>query len=378
MLTPEQIALIQQEVDGANSPADQAACRELLARDPDAWALATELTALAAQLSAAGERAPPPGLRHAILERYATQSRASPAAAPHRSGLAALVQSVVSQLKSIPTLLEETMAKKALIIGTTAVAVIAIIGYSIGGYPPSGSEIGTIGAGDEISGVQRASRYRGRTMNESDVSLTNPDIQLIFQNHEVLTLVKSDVFREAMNNDAFRELQSNEAFRELMRGDAFRELMKGEAFRELMNNEAFRELANSEAFRDLAKSEAFRELASSEAFRELQSSDAFRELANNEAFRELQKSEAFRELANNDAFRAAMNNEAFRDAMSMDAFREAMSNDAFREAMSNDAFREVMSNDAFRELQKNDAFRELSRNAQLSEVFMNLAMRSQQ
>jgi len=342
MLTPEQIALIQQEVDGANSPADQAACRELLARDPDAWALATELTALAAQLSAAGERAPPPGLRHAILERYATQSRASPAPAKHPSGLAALVQSVVSQLKSIPTLLEETMAKKALIIGTTAVAVIAIIGYSIGGYPPSGSEIGTIGAGDEISGVQRASRYRGRTMNESDVSLTNPDIQLIFQNHEVLTLVKSEVFREAMRDDAFRELQSNEAFRELMRGDAFRELMRGDAFRELMNNEAFRELSNSEAFRDLANSEAFRE------------------------------------LANNDAFRAAMNNEAFRDAMSMEAFREAMSNDAFREAMSNDAFREVMSNDAFRELQKNDAFRELSRNAQLSEVFMNLAMRSQQ
>ena len=106
--------------------------------------------------------------------------------------------------------------KKALIIGTSVVAVIAIVGSIAIDYPPGGGEAGTIG------GVQQAARYRGRPMTPEDVNISNPEIATLFQNQEIVTLVKSEAFREAMSNEAFRSLQSNEAYRELMSSDAYR------------------------------------------------------------------------------------------------------------------------------------------------------------
>ena len=64
--------------------------------------------------------------------------------------------------------------KRVLIIATTAVAAIAIIGQLIVGYRPSAYDAGTVGAGTGISGVEKAGRFRGRTMTEKDITLSNP------------------------------------------------------------------------------------------------------------------------------------------------------------------------------------------------------------
>lgn len=388
MLTQDQIDLIHREVDGENSPVESSAFHALVEREPAARALAAELRALAGVLGRVEEREPPQRMRQAILDTVG-QGRAANAS-PEPESLwtiaSAAVRWVGGQWSKVTSLTEEAMfTKKGLVLGTTTVAAVAIVGALVVGYPPSGGEVGTIGVGsDSITGVQQASRYRGRSMSASDVSLSNPEIQVLFQNHEILRLVKSDVFRSAMQNDAFRELQANEAYRELMANEAYRQLLASEFYRELMASEAYRELMASEAYRELLANEFFRELQSQDAFRNLQSSDAMRALQANDAFRALQSNELFRELMASDAFRAAMSsdafravmaNDAFRAAMNSDAFRAAMANDAFRAAMANDLFRQLMANDVFRQLQANDAFRALSRSAAASEAFLTEANR---
>jgi hypothetical protein len=392
MLTDDQIELIHREIDGENSPVETAAFHALVERDLQARALHRELAALANVFHHVEEREPPQRLRQEILGAMGQrpEAHAPSEREPMWVVVAEATRWVGVQWAKVTTLMEETMlTKKGLVLGTTTIAAVAIVGALVVGYPPSGGEVGTIGggSGDTISGVQQASRYRGRSMSAADVTLSNPEIQALFQNHEILKLVQSDVFRSAMKNEAFRELQSNEAYRQLMASDAYRQLLASEAYRELMNSEAYRELMASEAYRELLANESFRQLQAQDAFRQMQSSEAMRALQANDAFRALQANESFRELMATDAFRAAMAseafraamaNEAFRAAMNSEAFRAAMANEAFRAAMANDAFRQLMANDAFRQLQASESFRALSRSAAASEAFLTEAMRAAQ
>lgn len=296
MLSQDQIELVHKEIDGENSAVESAAFRALVEREPEAARLAAELRSLAEIFSNAGEREPHPRLRAAILQAIPQLGRATPPDRSASSVARTVARWAGSQWSIFTTLMEETMVtKKGLIIGTSTVAVIAIVGALVVGYPPTGGETGTIG-GDTIMGVQQASRYQGRSMSAEDVSLSNPEIQAIFQNDQVLALVQSDVFRAAMRNDAFRALQSNDAYRALLSQDAFRELMKADAFRELLKQDAFRNLMANDAYRELMKQDAFRDLMKQDAFRAMQASDAMRALERNDAFRELQRNDAFRAL----------------------------------------------------------------------------------
>ncbi|HJQ21915.1 MAG TPA: hypothetical protein VJ867_16345 [Gemmatimonadaceae bacterium] len=356
MLSPKLIELIHREIDGENTPEASAELRSLTEHDPEARALAAELREVAALLDRVEQRAtpPPPHLRQAILD-------AVPPPAPRPQGLGSLwitmqefFRESVSSLQAVTLRMGESMmAKKALVIGSTVVAAIAIVAVVIVGYPPTGREAGTIGGlrSDSIAGVQQAGRYRNRSISERDVTLDNPDVQALFQNDEILTLVKSDAFRTAMRNDAFRELQSNEMFRKLMSTEAYRELQSNAAYRELQSNALFRELQAQAASRTAQNTEAMRMAQNTEAMHALQNSEAFHQLQANAAYRQL--------LAN-------------------DAFRELQANAAFRELMANDAFRSLLANDAYRQLLSAELFRAVSRNAQMSELFMSAAMRMQQ
>jgi hypothetical protein len=381
MLSPEQVELIHEAIHGTTTPADRAAFQLLVDRNAEARALADRLRELETVLGDVEDESPPAHLRARILD--ALPARASPV-----PSFWMVVKSFVpeSLLKfSFPTLrMEESMAsKKGILIGSTAVAAVAIIVAGFMGYPPANGVLGTIGSGDTtgMAGVQQAGRYRGAKISEKDITLANPEIQVIFQNHEVLNLINSDAFRAAMKSEAFRMLQSNDAFRMLLADDAFRNLMASDEFRALQANEAFRGLQENEAFRAAMSSEAMR-AAQRSAQRAAQNSDAARaaqrELLNSDAFRSLQDNEAFRALKENDAFRAVLSNDAFRAAMSSDAMRAAMANDAFRAVMANDAFRAVMAKDAYRALQSAEMFRAVSRSAQLSDEFMRQAQRAAQ
>ncbi|HEU4878264.1 MAG TPA: hypothetical protein VFT21_02375, partial [Gemmatimonadaceae bacterium] len=212
MLTKYQIELIHREIDGENSPEASAEVRDLVATQPEALTLMTSLQSLDALFRQVPEREPSPGVRQAIYK-----AMISPTAAQEQGTTHAITEWAVQQWNGISTFMEELMStKKVLLVATTAVAVIAIIGNALVGYPPSIFDAGTIGAGNDISGVQQAGRYHGIKKTEADVTLTNPEIVSLLQNDQVLRLVKSEAFREVMHNEAFHELMSSEQFRMLM------------------------------------------------------------------------------------------------------------------------------------------------------------------
>jgi hypothetical protein len=338
MLTKDQVELIQREIfsdaGAANTPADSAAFRVLVANDPEAQAFAAELRAVAQLFERVGERAPPPRLKQAILAAVRTpQVQTLHTRNTITRWLTALLQSTTERME------EMVMTKKAILIGATAVAMVIVGTYLVTGYPRLGGAAGTIG--DSISGVQQAARYHGRALTQADVTLDNPQIAALFQNHEVLSLVKSDAFREVMQSDAFRTLQQNGAFRAILATAAFQNVMASDAYREVMTSDAYRAVMQSDAARE-AQSQAWRELQANAAFQALQANASFRALEANASFRMMQSDAAFQAL------------------------------------MAKDAFRAVLANDAMRVLQASDAFRTIAQNAQLSQAFLSEASRFQQ
>jgi hypothetical protein len=310
MLSRDQVELIQQEIDGANTPEGSAAVRLLIEQDPEARAMAAELRRVAGLFAQVAERAPPARLKRAILDALPHPARASPGA---------LLRWAALGLRAVTKSMEEPiMTRKALLIGSAAAAVVIVVAGLITGFPPVSRIAATIG------GVQPAARYHGKVMTEADVSLKNPEIQALFQNDQVLHLVQSDVFREVMENDAFRKLMASDAFRELQEQDAFRKLMASDAFRELQEQDAFRKVQSSEAMRELQENDAFRKVMESDAFRKVMASEAFRELQANEAFRKVMENDAFRDLQANEAFRSLSQSEALSQAFMREAMRAQM------------------------------------------------------
>jgi hypothetical protein len=291
MLRPEEIELVHREIDGESTPQDRVAFQALVARQPEARALAAELRELAALLGKVEQRDAPPGLRPAVLEALRQRSRTAPATASPADAVQTVIQWFVLQLKSVTIRMEQVMiTKRKLVMGSTMVAAVAVIAALLTGYPPTGREAGTMGGlqkdGDNaIAGVQQAARFRNKAVTERDITLGNPEVQLLLQNDKILRLVKSDVFRESLRNDNFRELQSSEAFRELTANPAYRELTANPAYRELTANPASRELTANPAFRELTANPAYRELQANETFRSLSRSQSASEAFLSQAMR---------------------------------------------------------------------------------------------
>ena len=364
MLTKYQLELIHREIDGENTPEASAEVRELVATQPEAAAFMTNLQSLDAMFRQVPYREPPPGARHAIY-----RAMLSPGAGHAQGTTQTITRWAAQQWNGVSTFMGELMlTKKVLLVATTAVAVIAIIGNALVGYPPSVFDAGTIGSGDGISGVEKAGRYHGAKKTDADVTLTTPEVQALLQNDQVLKLVKSDAFREVMHNDAYRVLMSSDQYRLLLQNDAFLALMSSDQYRLLLQNDAFRALMSSEAFRVLM---------SNAAYQELMAKAAYSELASNAAFQEIMSNEAFRAVLQNDAFRQIMSNESYRQIMSSESYRQIMSNDSYRLLMANDSYRQIMSNESYRLLMESDAFRAIARSQSLSEAFLNEAMRVQ-
>src|SRR5687767_6180889 len=145
MLRPEDIELIHREIDGENTPESSAAFRSLVDRDSEARALAADLREIAALFGKVEERPSPPHLRHAIVAALQQPVRASPESPSMWMSVQAFVRRTRFQLRSATIRVEEAMnVKKSLILGSAAVAAVAIIGLAVLGYPPTGRESGTI------------------------------------------------------------------------------------------------------------------------------------------------------------------------------------------------------------------------------------------
>ena len=83
MLTRDQVELIQQEIDGANTPVASAALRSLLEQNPEARAYAAELRRVSGAFARVGERQSPSHLRQSILDALPQPVRASPGGNEH-------------------------------------------------------------------------------------------------------------------------------------------------------------------------------------------------------------------------------------------------------------------------------------------------------
>ena len=292
MLTEYQVELIHREVDGENTPEASDEVRKLVAAEPEAQVLLNNLQSLDALFGEVPYREAPPGLREAINNAMSVQGTKQQT----------ITQWAAQQWNGVSNFMGELMSTKKILIGaTTAVAAIALIGYALVGYPPSGFEGGTIGTGDGMGGVTKAERYKGKTITEKDVSLSNPQIMALFQNDGILKLVKSEEFKKAMRDETFRELQSSELYQELMSSEVYQELMSSEVYQELMSSEAYQELMSSEAYQELMSNETYQQLMSSEAYLELMSSEAYLELMSSEAYQELMSSELFLQISQSPA-----------------------------------------------------------------------------
>ncbi|MEO5588734.1 MAG: hypothetical protein ABIS03_04040, partial [Gemmatimonadaceae bacterium] len=286
MLTPYQLELIHGEIDGENTPEASFEARNLVETQPEALALMTSLRDLDALFDQVPDRVPPVGLRQLIHNAMPLNSRVSLSDRHAPGTMQVLTRWAIQQWNGFTNLMGELMLTKKVLIGaTTIVAAIAIIGYAVVDYPPSVFDAGTIGANDDMGGVQQAGRYKGRTMTESDVTLSNPEIHALFQNDQVLRLVKSDAFREAMRNDAFRELQSSEAFRLLLSTNAFRAALASNAFSTVNARAADRMSNATEANRVVNAAEANRVVNAAEANRVVNAAEANRVVNATEANR---------------------------------------------------------------------------------------------
>jgi len=267
-LTQYQIELIHSEVDGENTPEASAEARKLVETHPEARALMTSLQGLDSLFSQVPDRAPAPHLVQRIHNAMPLNSRASSQVAQAQGSTQTVTGWLTQQWTGATNFMGELMStKKMLIIATTAVAAIAIVGQVVTGYKPSIFDAGTVGAKDGMSGVQQAGRYKGRKLSEEDVTLSNPRIHALFQNDQILKLVKSDAFRELMGNDQFRELMSSEAYQQLMSSEAYQQLMSNEAYWDLMSSDAYQQLMSSDTYRELAQSASLSEAFLSEAMR---------------------------------------------------------------------------------------------------------------
>ena len=354
VLTPNQIELVHCEIDGENTPEASAEVGELVATQPEALMLMTSLQSLDAVFREVPHREPSHGSRQAIHNAISI----NPKAGQMYGATHVITRWAVQQWNGISTLMGELMlTKKVLLVATTAVAVIAIIGNALVGYPPSIFDAGTIGAGDGMSGVQKAGRYQGSKKTDADVTLSNPEIQALLQNDQVLRLVKSDVFRAIMRDDAARMILSSDALRMVLSNDASRQILSSDALRMVLANDASRAIF---------KSEAFRMVNANASYQDLMATPAYQELMATPAYQDLMKSESFRMIMANDSFRMVLANESF---------RTLLANDSFRALFANESFRMILANESFRMVLASEAFRQIARDQSLSEAFLNEASR---
>src|SRR5262245_34349289 len=124
MLNADQIELIHREIDGANTPEQSVAFGALLQAQPEARALAAELRQLTQLLDGVAEREPSPRLKRAIL------------AGLPRPGISRSIRWSVARLRLGTKRMEAIMTKKAMLIGSAAVATVVVVASLVTGFPP--------------------------------------------------------------------------------------------------------------------------------------------------------------------------------------------------------------------------------------------------
>ena len=133
MLTPQQRELLHREIDGENTPEESVEVRMLVETRPEALALMTSLRDLDALFREVPDRDPAPRARERIDQAISVKARPLQGAGVERGITQTITRWAVQQWQGVTNLMGEIMTKKMLIVATTVVAVIAIIGQTLVG-----------------------------------------------------------------------------------------------------------------------------------------------------------------------------------------------------------------------------------------------------
>ena len=101
--------------------------------------------------------------------------------------------------------------KTQFIIGAGALVLTLAVVFALSNYPPTDDTVtGTMGAAEGIAGVEQAQRYRAAQVSDADVSLQNPEIQMLLQNDEVLDLLQDPDFQAAIQDPGLQHVMASD------------------------------------------------------------------------------------------------------------------------------------------------------------------------
>lgn len=90
------------------------------------------------------------------------------------------------------------------LIGGAAAILVVIAYFAFGNFPPTSEDLsGTIG------GVKKAEKYQSTQMSNTDVVLTDSQIQTLLQDDKIQRLITNTEFKALMANPALREALAN-------------------------------------------------------------------------------------------------------------------------------------------------------------------------
>lgn len=241
------------------------------------------------------------------------------------------------------------------ILGAAAVAVVLVVVLTIFGFPPSDRDVvGTMGAAPgeaSIEGVEQANRYRASQVTETDLTLDDPEIQMLLQDDEVLEVLQSPEFQNAISDDALRLALAEPSFKKAITND--------ERLREALGRTMLERTEQRHV--EFNRSQLERTMGSDLA-REIAHNDALtRTLAAND---DLARAIA----ANEDLARALSRNEQMQDVFANRTALEILSRTQFQMIAQRPGFNRATESQFLRTMSDRDLQRTIFERAQQSPV----------
>jgi hypothetical protein len=267
-LTPDELELLHDEIDGLNSPERSALARALLERSGEARRQHAQLETINAAIARIERAMPPDTLRPAILRAVAPNSAA--ARPRRRDAVFSYFRSSVRTLRQAESQLfpgmtsntqtataraqvrssrESKMSKSDLSSWFSArtIVVAGATAALVGGVAYYGASSGVRDALDEaqVAGtIVPAERYRGESLSAEDVTLGDQDIQGLLQTDAFDSLIRDPDFVSLLADADFRALAAEGSLARVMADASFKSLSADVAFKSLSSDARWQSLAS--------------------------------------------------------------------------------------------------------------------------------------
>ena len=202
MLSEDQRDLIQRDVDGDLTAAEQHRLRALLETDADARAPLVALRAVATELEAVPAFDAPAGAAAEVMRALSAHH-----ASAHHGWISAARAHVAAAAAAVTGGLEDMMSRRAQIVWSiSAAAVVVLAALWITGTIPrvDNDADATIGA---------AKRHQAQQLSDKDVKLSDSEAQAFMQSETFDRLLKDENARKLLSNASMRALLADAELR---------------------------------------------------------------------------------------------------------------------------------------------------------------------